>query len=363
MSLTTERAPDPRPAPTPATSLAGLREDSLEVTPAVVAHRGASGYRPEHTLEAYRTAVQMGVDDVEMDVVLTADGVLLARHENELSLSTDVAEHPAYAPRRTTRVVDGEEQTGWFAEDFTAEEVRSLRARERTPELRPDSAAWDGRLRVPTLEEALTAVADESARAGRATGVMIELKHCAHLAARGLSVVEPLLELLARRGLDHPRSRVRVMSFEVGVLRELAPRTRLPLVQLVDRLHRRPPDLAAAGEVTTYADLVSPEGLAAVDAYADGLGVHKEVVLPRDEDDVTVGPSDLVRAAHRRWLTVHVYTLRAENRFLPTELRSGPDPSAPGDVRAEARLLLEAGVDGLICDQPEEALAARDLVV
>jgi len=362
VSVTTEQAADPRPTPAPASLLAGLREDSLEVTPAVVAHRGASGYRPEHTSEAYRTAVQMGVDDVEMDVVVPADGVLVARHENELSLTTDVADHPAYAARRTTRVVDGTEQTGWFVEDFTLAEVRTLRARERSPRLRPDSAAWDGRLRVPTLDEALAVVAHESARSGRVTGVMIELKHCAHLAARGLSVVEPLLELLARRGLDHPRSRVRVMSFEVGVLRELAPRTRLPLVQLVDRLHHRPPDLAAAGDPTTYADLVSPAGLAAVDAYADGLGVHKEVVLPRDEDDVTVGPSDLVRAAHRHWLTVHVYTLRAENRFLPTELRSGPDPDARGDLRAEARLLLEAGVDGLICDQPEEALAARDQV-
>ncbi len=157
---------------------------------------------------------------------------------------------------------------------------------------------------------------------------MIELKHCAHLAARGLSVVEPLLELLARRGLDHPRSRVRVMSFEVGVLRELAPapgcRWSSSSTACTDapgpRRRRRGHDVRRPGLA---------RGLAAVDAYADGLGVHKEVVLPRDEDDVTVGPSDLVRAAHRRWLTVHVYTLRAENRFLPTELRSGPDPPRP----------------------------------
>ncbi|WP_299050802.1 glycerophosphodiester phosphodiesterase family protein [uncultured Nocardioides sp.] len=340
--------------------LLGGRADSLVVTPAVVGHRGASGYRPEHTLEAYRTAIRMGVDDVELDLVLTADGVLLARHENELSLTTDVAEHAALADRRTTRVVDGREVTGWFAEDLTAAEVATLRARERSPRMRPHSAAYDGREGVPTLDDVLAAVAEESARLGRSVGVMIELKHCAHLEARGLSVVEPLLEVLARHGLDHPRSRVTVMSFEVGVLRRLAPLTRLPLLQLVDRLESRPPDLAAAGEPTTYGDLVTAAGLAEVDTYADGLGVHKELVLPRDEDGTTLGASDLVRAAHRRWLTVHVYTVRAENRFLPVEARLGDDPDARGDVAAEARALLDAGVDGLICDQPEDALAVRD---
>jgi glycerophosphoryl diester phosphodiesterase len=346
----------------PAGLLAG-RADSLVVTPAVVGHRGASGYRPEHTLEAYRTAVRMGVDDVELDLVTTADGVLLARHENELSLTTDVAEHPELADRRTSRDVDGVEVTGWFAEDLTAAEVATLRARERSPRMRPHSATYDGREGVPTLEQVLVAVAEESARAGRSVGVMLELKHCAHLAARGLDVVGPLLDTLRRHGLDHPRSRVTLMSFEVDVLRRLAPLTRVPLLQLVDRLDRRPPDLAAAGETTTYADLVTAEGLADIDRYADGLGVHKELVLPRHEDGTSAGVSELVRDAHRRWLTVHVYTVRAENRFLPVEARSSDDPDERGYVGAEVRALLRAGVDGLICDQPEDALAARDALL
>lgn len=334
------------------------RATSLVVTPAVVAHRGASGVRPEHTLAAYTEAIRAGVDDIELDLVATRDGVLVARHENELSATTDVAEHPGLADRRTTKRVDGRVVTGWFTEDLTLAELRRLRARERMPLLRPASAAYDGQEGVPTFDEVLALVRSESVRQGRSVGVMVELKHATHFAGLGLPLDVPLLADLARHGLDHPRSRVSVLSFETGVLRDLAPRCRLPLVQLVDLPHRRPWDLAVTGDPRTYGDLLTAEGLAWIDGYADGLGVHRDLVLPPDAGDAGP-PSTVVADAHRLWLTVHVWTLRAENRFLPPARRIGTAPGAHGDLAGEVAALLEAGVDGVITDHPSVALGAR----
>jgi glycerophosphoryl diester phosphodiesterase len=334
------------------------RAPSLVLTPAVVAHRGASGHRPEHTLDAYRTAVRMGVDDLELDLVITSDGVLVARHESELSRTTDVADHPALAHLRTTRTIDGVERTGWFVEDLTLAQLKTLTARERMPRTRAANTAYDGREGVPTFTEVLAMVGAESARRGRAVGVMVELKHAAHFDAIGLPLDRPLLADLARHGLDHPWARVTLMSFETTILRRLAGRTRLPVVQLLDAAHRRPADLAAAGDPTTYGDLATREGLAWVDEYADGIGPRKDLVLPPDVDGAVGEPSSLVRDAHRAWLTVHVWTLRAENRFLPTHLRRGDAPDALGDMAGEVRALLDAGVDGIITDHPEIALRA-----
>lgn len=332
------------------------RSASLVVTPAVVAHRGASGHRPEHTLDAYRTAIRMGVDDIEVDLVITRDGVLVARHDAELSATTDVADHPGLADRRTTRVVDGEVLTGWFVEDLSLVELKALTARERMPGVRPANAEYDGAEGIPTFNEVLAMVGAESVRRRRTVGVMVELKHATHFEDQGLSLVEPLLADLARHGLDQPWSRITLMAFETTVLRRLAPRTRLPVVQLLGGLDRRPADLGAAGDTRTYADLVSPDGLAWIDEYADGIGPHKDLVLPRGVDGALDRPSSLVGDAHRRWLTVHVWTLRAENRFLPTDLRHGDDPDVPGDMAAEALALLDAGVDGIITDHPEQVL-------
>ncbi|WP_110182847.1 glycerophosphodiester phosphodiesterase family protein [Nocardioides solisilvae] len=329
---------------------------SLVVTPAVVAHRGASGHRPEHTLSAYRAAIRAGVDDIELDLVLTRDGALVARHENELSLTTDVADHPGLAHLRTTRVVDGRRLSGWFAEDLTLAQVKRLAARERSPHLRPGSAVHDGCDGVPALTEVLAMVQAESVRRGSTVGVMLELKHAAHLAARGLPVVEPLLADLARHGLDHPRSRVTLMSFETGVLRELAARSRAQVVQLVDRGAGGPPDHAVAGDPRTWRDLLTPEGLAEVGEYADGLGVAKELVLPPGPGGRLGSPSGLVAAAHRELLTVHVWTLRAENHHLPADLAGPGGPAAHGDLGREAQAFLDAGVDGLITDHPELVL-------
>lgn len=341
----------------PAHRLAVRRTSSLAVTPVVVGHRGASGHRPEHTLEAYRHAIELGADEIELDVVSTADGVLVVRHESELSATTDVAQRPELAHRRSTRLVDGRPVEGWFVEDLTLEEVRLLRARERWPSLRPGSAAYDGGLGVPTLDEVLGLLGEESARHGRSVGALVELKDPAHSASLGLDLAEPLLDDLRRHGRDHGRSRVSVMSFEPTVLRSLAGRVRVPLVQLVERLDERPADWAMAGDPRTFADLVTPAGLALVERYADGLGVRHSLVA-HDLGDRVV-PTSLVRDAHREWLSVHVWTLRAEDRFLPAAFRGGPGPVGHGDLRGYAELLLEMGVDGLITDQPEVCLGAR----
>jgi glycerophosphoryl diester phosphodiesterase len=316
------------------------KTSSLVLTPAVVAHRGASGHRPEHTLEAYRTAIRMGVDDIELDLVSTRDGVLVARHDLELSRTTDVAERPGLAHLRRTVTVDGVAQRGWFVQDLTLAELKTLAARERMPGTRPGNTAYDGAEGVPTLTEVLAMVGAESARRGRAVGVLLELKHAAHHDAIGLPLDVPLLDDLARHGLDHPWARVTLMSFEAEVLRRLAGRTRLPVVQLLE-----------AGDRPT------PEDLDRIDDYADGIGPHTSLVLPRDGGGAIGEPSTLVRDAHRRGLTVHVWTVRGENRFLPSNLRHGHAPDALGDMAAEVRALLAAGVDGVITDHPEEALA------
>lgn len=347
--------PPPRTAPgRPRTTY-----PSLVVTPAVVAHRGASGYRPEHTLAAYRTAIRMGVDDIELDLVPTRDGVLVARHESEISGTTDIAHHPELADRRTTKVVDGVEQTGWFVEDLTLAELKTLGARERMPHTRPDNTAHDGVEGIATFNEILAMVAAEGVRRGRAVGVMAELKSAAHFARLGLPLDVPLLADLARHGQDHARSRVSVMSFEPTVLKQIARRSRIPVVQLLDRPDRRPADYAAVGNGMTFGDLASPAGLAGIEAYADGVGAHKDLVLPPDADGCLGLPTRLVRDAHRRWLTVHVWTLRAENRFLPVDLRNDEDPDARGNLEAEVDAFLDAGVDGLITDHPDVALLRR----
>jgi glycerophosphoryl diester phosphodiesterase len=331
---------------------------SLIPTPAVVGHRGASGERPEHTLEAYRLAIRQGADDIELDLVITADGVLVARHDATLFDTTDVADHPEFADRRTTKVVDGSEHTDWFVEDFTFAELSTLTARERFRKIRRSNTDFHDRLPVPSLDQVLTLVALESRRARRTVGVMLELKHAAYFERLGLSLVAPLVEALQQHGLDHPRSRVTVMSFEPTVLKQVAARTEVGIVQLIEK-KGRPADLAAAGDPTRYPDMCTPAGLADIEEYADGIGVHKHLVIPRDDDGNSAPASSLVADAHQRLLTVHVWTLRAENRFLPQELRSDDRPGRHGNLLAEARMFLAAGVDGLITDHPDVVLAAR----
>jgi glycerophosphoryl diester phosphodiesterase len=316
--------------------------------PVVIAHRGASGYRPEHTLAAYRMAIRQGADYIEPDLVSTRDGVLVARHENEISQTTDVALRSQFAQRRTTKVIDGRETTGWFTEDFTLEELRSLRAVERLPRLRPENTHYDRAFRIPTFAEILDLAQRESRRRGTVIGVYPETKHPSYFASLGLGLERPLLTELRSRHLDRPNSPVLVQSFETANLRMLARVSRVPLVQLVDATGA-PHDLVAAGDDRTYADLVTPAGLRAVASYAAAIGAAKHLVLPRDASGGLGAPSSLVDDAHAVGLAVHVWTLRAEAEFLPRGV----------DAHGEAAAFLDAGVDGIFTDHPDVALEVR----
>ncbi len=328
--------------------------------PIVIAHRGASGERPEHTLEAYRVAIGVGADFVEPDLVATKDGMLVCRHENEVSGTTDVASRPEFAARRTAKVVDGVPVTGWFTEDFTLAELKTLRARERLPGLR--GTAFDGRFEVPSFEELLALVAAENARPereSRPVGVYPETKHPSYFEALGLPLEQRLLDALRRHGLDRPDAPVFIQSFEVGNLKRLATLTRVALVQLIDA-RGGPWDASPGAPARRYAEMIRPEGLREIAAYARAIGPDKSLVLPRDLSGRLLPPTRLVSDAHAAGLLVHVFTLRAENQFLPAGFRRPGGPAVRGDLAAEATAFLEAGVDGFFADQPELAVGARD---
>ena len=290
----------------------------------VIAHRGASGDRPEHTLAAYALAVEQGADFIEPDLVMTRDGVPIARHDVRLDETTDVATRPEFADRRTTRRVDGEDVTGWFAGDFTLAEIKQLRAVERLPDLRPDSAAFDGRFPVPTFAEVLKLAAEAG------VGVYPELKHPTYHRDAGLPMEQAVADALA--GFE---GEAFVQSFEPACLRRMDALTDRPLIQLIDA-----DDASAA--------MTTPAGLAEIAAYADGVGVDKTLVLPAIDGP----PAPLVADAHDAGLVVHAWTFRAENHFLPAALRRGDDPAARGDLAAEVAAFEQAGVDGIFTDHP-----------
>ena len=326
----------------------------------VIGHRGASGYRPEHTLAAYDLAARMGADYIECDAVSTSDGVLVCRHENEISGTTDVAEHPEFAARRTTKVIDGVSLTGWFTEDFTLEELRTLRAVERLPEVREENTLYDGLFAVPTVEEFLDLRAELSRELRREIGAYVETKHPTYFDVIGLSLEEPLVEALEDAGLDRRRSPVFLQSFETANLRDLDERVDVPLVQLL-ALAGAPADLVAAGDPRTYADLSTAAGLAEIATYADGVGPEKDQVIPRLPDGSLGEPSTFVADAHAVDLLVHPYTFRNENTFLPTDLREGADPAAYGRAIEEQLAFWATGIDGMFTDNPDTGVVSRDL--
>ncbi|MGN9916642.1 glycerophosphodiester phosphodiesterase [Micromonospora palomenae] len=326
--------------------------------PIVIAHRGASGYRPEHTLEAYRLAIRMGADYIEPDLVSTKDGVLVARHENEISGTTDVSTRPEFAGRKATRTIDGVAVTGWFTEDFTLAELKTLRAKERLPQVRVANTAFDGRFEVPTFQEVIDLARTESRQRGRTVGVYPETKHPSYFAAIGLPLEEPLVAVLRKNRLTHRHDPVFVQSFETANLRKLDAMIDVPLVQLLDAAGR-PYDFTAAGDARTYADLATPAGLAWIADYADGVGLNKNLIVPRDATGKLRAPTTVVRDAHRERLVVHAWTFRAENQFLPTDFRIGSDPNARGDITAEYELFHGLGLDGVFADHPDTAVAAR----
>jgi glycerophosphoryl diester phosphodiesterase len=325
--------------------------------PIVIGHRGASGYRPEHTLASYQLAIDMGADYIEPDLVSTKDGVLVARHENDITGTTDVASHPEFADRKATKTIDGLAITGWFTEDFTLAELRTLRAKERLPDLRVTNTAFDGLYQIPTLDEVI-ALAKR-----RNVGIYPETKHPTYFDSVGLSLEEPLVAALRRAGLDGPRSAVFIQSFEVGNLKQLNGLTRVPLVQLLDATGK-PYDFVVSGDPRTYADLATREGLAEIATYADGVGVNKNLIVPRDAQNRLGTPTQLLRDAHHAGLIVHGWTFRRENTFLPEDFRAGNPASAvylaaTGDFPAELRLFYGLGIDGVFSDNPDVAVAVR----
>jgi glycerophosphoryl diester phosphodiesterase len=307
--------------------------------PLVIAHRGASGYLPEHTLEAYALAVELGADVIEPDLVLTKDGELLARHEPVLDETTDVAAHPEFADRKTTKLIDGKPVTGFFADDFTLAELKTLRAEERLPALRPGSAEHDGEFELVTYDEVL----DYVATLDRKVITYPEMKHPSYYEDKGMSIEDALADLLEERGLDRKRSPVWIQSFEYQSLLNIDERVDNPIGLNID------------------GQGVIPD--AQLDEYAetlDTVSLNKNRIFPRAADGSISEPTDIVERAHDRGLDVHVWTFRAENSFLPTNLREGSDPAAWGDIEAEFELFYDLGVDAVFSDFPDLAIAARD---
>jgi glycerophosphoryl diester phosphodiesterase len=326
-----------------------------EHTATLIGHRGSSGTRPEHTLASYEQAIQACADFIEPDVVTTKDGVLVARHEPEIGGTTDVANRPEFAARKTTKSLDGVSVTGWFAEDFTLAELKTLRAVERLPAVRPRNTVFNGLYAVPTLDEVLDLARHSRTCDGDPVGVYPETKHPTYFKAMGLGTDQPLLDTLAANGIDEDYPAY-IQSFETTNLKQLDRKTDIPLVQLVDSAGA-PFDLKSAGDQTTYSDLVTRNGLRSISRYADGVGPAKDRVIPRDAAGHLLQPTALVADAHRFGLVVHPFTFRVENQFLPAEFRSNSDPNAPGDLEGELAVFLHAGIDGFFTDNP--AIAAK----
>jgi glycerophosphoryl diester phosphodiesterase len=324
-----------------------------EERPLVVAHRGASGYCPEHTLAAYALAIEQGADYIEPDLVATRDGVLVAHHANEVGGTTDVADRPEFAGRRTTKTVDGVEMFGWFSEDFTLAELKTLRTRERLRNVRPRNSESDGRYPIATLDEILELAGSTVTRSGGRVGVYVETKHPTYFRDLGLGLEEPLLRSLREHGYgEDTGSPVFLQSFETANLRQLCATSGYRLIQLIHAIGA-PYDLVKAGDPRTYDDMVTPVGLREISTYAFGIGLPKVRIIPRDPAGNLLEPTAVVSDAHRAGLRVHAYTFRRENFFLPQQYRRGSDPTEAGDLAGEMSAYLATGLDGLFVDNPD----------
>jgi glycerophosphoryl diester phosphodiesterase len=317
----------------------------------------------------------LGADYIEPDLVSTKDGVLIARHENEISGTTDVADRPEFASRKTTKEIDGVKVTGWFTEDFTLEEIKTLRAKERIPKIRPESAKFDGQFEVPTLQEVIDLAKKKSIETGRTIGIYPESKHPTYFDSINLSLEEPLVKILQANGLADADDPVFIQSFETANLKQLNEIIDVPLVQLLDASDAQPYDFVASGNPRTYGDLITPEGLAEIAEYADGIGPWKRLIIPAetvdrngdgqpddlngdgeisDADRLLQEPTSLVDDAHAAGLLVHPYTFRNEDFFLAADYNGNP--------RWEYRQFFRLGVDGLFSDNPDTAFAVRNRI-
>jgi glycerophosphoryl diester phosphodiesterase len=330
-----------------------------EASPIVFGHRGAAGYRPEHTVASYELAARMGADFIEPDLVSTKDGHLVVRHEPEIGGTTDVADHPEFADRKTTKVIDGTSYTGWFTDDFTLAELKTLRAKERLPDVRQRNTIYDGRYEIPTLQEVIDLRAKLSKELGRTVGIVPEVKHSSYFKAEGLAIEPRLVQALRENGLDKADSPVVVQSFETTNLKELNREIDVPLVALLDSPTVIPGDVQAAGGTSTFADLATPAGLKGLAEFADWVGPSKSYIIPTDAAGEWQAPTSFVDDAHAAGLKVVPYTFRNENQFLPPSLRSSADPNAYGDAFSEYKAFFDLGVDGVFSDNPDTAVAAR----
>jgi len=352
----------------PQSTAADAVRTASAMTPIVIAHRGASGYRPEHTLAAYELAIAMGADFIEPDLVMTKDGVLIARHENALAIvdgntgeiteaTTNVHTLAQFAARRATKLVDGKTLTGWFAEDFTLAEIKTLRARERIPKQRPGNTAHDDQYPIPTLQEVIALAQSRSKALGRTIGIYPETKHPSYHASVGLTMEDALVRVLAANGWNDAAAPVYIQSFESHNLRYLRSITKLRLVQLLDA-RGSPWDLEARGDTRTYADLATAAGLREIATYAQGVGPNKNLVIRRNADGRLAKPTTFVRDAHAAGLVVHPWTFRTENTFLPADYRRGANPADLGDGAGEIAQFIAAGVDGFFTDHADVGVAA-----
>ncbi len=317
--------------------------------PIVIGHRGASGYRPEHTLAAYELAIQMGADYIEPDIVSTKDGVLIARHENDIAETTDVSDRPDFANRKTTKTIDGKEVTSWFTEDFTLAEIKTLRAKERLP-FRNHS--FDGQFEIPTLQEIIDLAKKRSTETGRTIGIYPETKHPTYFDSINLSLEEPLVTILKANGYNSKDDPVFIQSFEVENLKQLDTMIDVPLVQLLDEGDMQPYDFVVKGDSRTYADLTSPEELANIAKYADGLGPYKRLILPAGEDKRLQPVTSLINDAHAVGLKVHTWTFRNEDQYLALDYN--------GSSQAEYEQFFKLGIDGVFSDFPDTAVTVRN---
>ena len=332
--------------------------------PLVLGHRGACAHRPEHTLASYAKAIADGADFIEPDLVITRDGALVARHENNIAETTDIATHAEFSSRKTTKLIDGASQTGWFTEDFTLAELKTLRAKERLGAFRPESQSYDGAFQIVTFEEIADFLAAEAAARGRRVGLIPEIKHSTYFAAIGLPMEERFIDRLrASHYLTH--APVIVQSFEIDNLKLLHRRLAdLPLVQLMQLSENTatPADLAARGIHRSWAELLTPEGIAGIAGYADFLAPYCRDLIPLGPDGHLGQPTPLIARAHAAGLLVGTWTFRPENRFIAGDYRNaaGEGSRNPEGSVAEIRHYLAAGVDAFFTDDPAIGRLAVD---
>ncbi|MFF0012365.1 glycerophosphodiester phosphodiesterase [Streptomyces sp. NPDC005374] len=328
--------------------------------PTIIGHRGASGYRPEHTFGSYQLALDLGADVVEAgDLVPTRDGHLVCRHEPEIGGTTDVADHPEFAGRRTTKVLDGVSTTGWFTEDFTLAELKTLRAIERIPANRPHNTLYNGRWEIPTFEEVLKWQDEQTRKRGKQVWIYPETKHPTYFRKLGLGLEERVAKLLHKHGKDRRNSPVILQSFEPTSIQRLNKLVDNPLVVLLSAANTRPWDFVETGDPRTVADLITPKGLREIAGYAQGIGPTLDLVVTKKADGSLDKETTLVADAHKVGLILHPYTMRNENPFLPTEYRRGTDADAYGDAFGAFKRYFATGIDGVFTDNADTGVLAR----